>query len=71
MRTMTIDQFLNEDQIKEAIDLKKAKAICAKIIEPNLDAINKMLGQENNAMYLSYAVEYAVSKIGGNSDRVD
>jgi len=61
---MTIDQFLNEEQIKKAIQLKKAKAICREIIEPNLTEINNSLGQENNAMYLAYAVEYAVNQYG-------
>jgi len=65
MRTITIDQFLNEEQIKEAVDLKKAKDICKKIIEPNLAAINKKLGQENDAMYLSYAVEHVINTAGG------
>jgi len=64
MSTVTIDQFLNEDQIKKAIQLKKAKDICREIIEPNIKTINDLLGQENDAMYLAYATEYVVSQIG-------
>jgi len=64
MRTITIDQFLNEDQIKKAIQLKKAKEICKEIIEPNIGAINKKLGQDNDPMYLAYATEYVVGQLG-------
>jgi len=64
MTTITIDQFLNEDQIKKAIKLKKAKDICRELIEPNLASINSKLGQENDAMYLAYATEYVVSQLG-------
>ena len=63
MKQVTIDQFLNESQIKKAIELRKAKDICKVIIEPNLDSINKKLGQENDAMYLAYAVEYVVGML--------
>ena len=64
MTTITIDQFLNEEQIKKAIQLKKAKEICEEIIKPNIETINTMLGQENDPMYLAYATEYALSQIG-------
>jgi len=64
MRKITIDQFLNEKQIKEAIDLKNAKDICKEIIEPNIDTINQKLGQENDPMFLAYAAEYVVSQLG-------
>jgi hypothetical protein len=64
MRKITIDKFLNEEQIAKAIQLKKAKDICREIIEPNLLEINAKLGQENDAMYLSYATEYVVSQLG-------
>lgn len=60
-RTVTITDFLTERQIQEAIKLKDAKRICKDIIEPNLDTINRKLGQENNPMYLAYVVEYVIS----------
>ena len=71
MRHITIDQFLNEEQIKKAVELKKANDICRLIIEPNLEDINKKLGQENNALYLSYAVEYAINQSGVSDERMD
>jgi len=64
MRKISIDQFLNEEQIKEAIHLKKAKDICKEIIEPNIEEINKKLGQENEPMFLAYATEYVVGQVG-------
>jgi hypothetical protein len=64
MRKITIEQFLTKEQIQKAIDLKKAKDICREIIEPNLSEINRKIGQENDAMYLSYMVEYIVSLLG-------
>jgi len=63
MRHVTIDQFLNQEQINKAIELKKAKEICKVIIEPNIEAINASLQQENDPMYLAYAVEYVVSQL--------
>jgi len=63
MKKVTINQFLNKEQIEKAKNLKKAKDICAEIIEPNISDINAALGQENDPMYLAYMVEYAISLI--------
>ena len=68
MRKITIEQFLTKEQIEKAINLKKAKDICREIIEPNLSEINRKIGQENDAMYLSYMVEYVVSLLGDIPD---
>ena len=35
-----------------------AKEVEKQIIAPNMDRINKRLGQENDSRYLAYAVEY-------------
>lgn len=40
--------------------LKTAKQIHDEVIKPNISTINKLLGQENDPMYLAYAVEYAL-----------
>lgn len=64
MRKISIDQFLTEEQIKKAVDLKRAKDICKEIIEPNISEINKKIGQENDPMYIAYMVEYVVSLLG-------
>ena len=60
---VTINQFLTESQVLKAKKLKNAKDICKEVIEPNIDSINKKLGQENDPMYLSYAVEYVLTAL--------
>ena len=60
---VTINQFLTESQILKAKRLNNAKDICKEVIEPNIDSINQKLGQENDPMYLSYAVEYVLSTL--------
>jgi hypothetical protein len=70
-KTITIDQFLTPSEIKRARELyrelrgsgKFAATMDAEIITPNLARINKALGQENNARYLAYAVEYVLTGI--------
>lgn len=61
MKQATIQDFLTDSEIELAVKLRKAKDICREIIEPNIDRINKALGQENNSMYLAYMVEYAIN----------
>lgn len=73
-KMMRITDFLSQRQIVEAARLleahktQAAREICEKIIRPNLKSINKKLGQENDPMYLAYAVEYVLteSKKRGN-----
>lgn len=37
---------------------KSAEEIETKLIRPNLEEINKLTGQENNARYLAYMVQF-------------
>ena len=62
MRRATLSDFLTDKQIAEAAKLKTARHICDQIIQPNIEKINRKLGQECDPMYLSYAVEYALSQ---------
>lgn len=62
MLKVTIDQFLTEKEIKKAMKLRTAKLIADQIITPNLERINAALGQENDPMFLGYAVEYVISQ---------
>jgi hypothetical protein len=68
MKTVTLSQFLTEREIRQARVLYNAKtpnyarAVCDKIIAPNIARINHDLGQENVPMFLAYAVEYAMSQ---------
>lgn len=60
-KTVLITDFLTERQIQRALKLRTAKPICEEIIKPNIDNINRLLGQENDPMYLAYVVEYVIS----------
>ena len=69
MKTMTLPQFLTDEQIAHAVKLYEAHGMDAvgkirtEVIEPNMAAINARIGQENDARYLAYAVVYACSQI--------
>ena len=69
MQNVTINDFLTEKQIEQAIELYKTAqpgtfaTRCAEtIIQPNIKEINRKLGQENDPKYLAYAVEYVLSQ---------
>jgi hypothetical protein len=68
LKTVTLPQFLTEEQIAEAVRLYEAHGtgavpkILARVIEPNMDAINAKLGQENDARYLAYAVVHVLTR---------
>lgn len=61
-KMVNIGDFLTDAQVQECIKLKTANMICVRVILPNIKEINEKLGQENNAMYLAYAVEYALTQ---------
>ena len=61
-KTVTAQDFLTEDEIRQIPILKTAKLIKERIIAPNIDRINKSLGQKNDPMYLAYALEYVFSQ---------
>jgi len=70
MKTMTLPDFLTEAEINEAIAMYRADSsvgfscrVRDAIIAPNMERINKALGQENDADYLAYCVEYVLSQI--------
>lgn len=64
MKKVTLLDFLTREEIEEARNLKVAREIRNKIIAPNIERINKALGQENNTMYLAYMVEYVINLPG-------
>ena len=75
-KTVAVTDFLTERQIGQALDIyEKApdqgaakREIQEKIIEPNLAAINRCLGQENDAAYLAYAVVYVCQQAMKQAD---
>lgn len=65
MRQITLKDFLTSEQIDAAFRIYRdhpehevAKRICEEVIRPNLTAINRKLGQENDPMFLAYACVY-------------
>ena len=67
-RGVSIDQFLTAAEIRKAAAIYKkhrgtgrvVETIDAEIITPNMERINKALGQENDSRYLAYAVEFVM-----------
>jgi hypothetical protein len=71
-RTIAITDFLTPAQITRAWKLYEDappytfSRRCAKdIIEPNIDEINKKLGQDNHPLYLAYAVQVVFNAAKG------
>ena len=66
MKHCTVGDILTDEEIERAKELYRqyrgtgqfASKVCAELIQPNMARINKNLGQENDAKYLAYAVEY-------------
>lgn len=71
-KMMSVTDFLTAEEIDRAIRLYGetlgkgifATRCAAEIIAPVLPRINEKLGQENDAKYLAYAVEYALAQAG-------
>jgi hypothetical protein len=70
LKQISLGEMLTPEQLEAALtlwnELKGTGRFAAEaariIIEPNLPAINQKLGQENDARYLAYALEYAFSQ---------
>lgn len=74
MKQMTLKDFLTEREIQYCIYLSTAsndrtrgvplaRLICEEVIKPSINRINRTLGQQNDPMYLAYAVEYAITQL--------
>lgn len=68
-----ISDFLTVVQVQSCIRLWRSdrehfhKRVLAEIVEPNMAEINRKLGQENDAGYLAYAVEYIMMRSDGTA----
>jgi hypothetical protein len=69
MKTITIGEFLTDQEIEQVSRLYRTaqpgtfnRLLTEQIIQPNIERINKALGQENDARYLAYVVEFALTK---------
>lgn len=64
----SIGEFLTVAQIKTAQTIWKKdrsnfhKRVLAEVVEPHMKEINRKLGQENNAGFIAYAIEYIFSE---------
>lgn len=74
MKTVSLPDFLTPAEIEKAASMYNQKSylegtyarkVRDEIILPNLQRINKSLGQENDALYLAYVVEYVMMKTRG------
>lgn len=63
MKTINLAEYFTEDELILAVKLKTAKPICEQIVKPVINRLNKDIGQENDPLYISYALEYAISTI--------
>jgi hypothetical protein len=74
MKHITLKDFLTDREIQYCIYLSTsssdrtkgvplARLICQEVIEPSINRINRTLGQQNDPMYLAYAVEYAITQL--------
>jgi hypothetical protein len=71
---LTLDQVFTVIELNRALALyrecqrdtgKRFNTLCAEeIVSPVLDRINQTTGQENDANYLAYAIEFALIKGG-------
>lgn len=67
-KTLTLRDFLTPAQIRVVIRLWHTKTnstafrclVVEQVLKPAMPLINEKLGQENDARYLAYAVEYAM-----------
>jgi hypothetical protein len=60
MRQVTLGEFLTDSELRQIETMKDRRRVRDEIIKPNIDRINKVLGQENDVDYLSLAIEYAM-----------
>lgn len=57
-----LHDFLTEDEIVVARSIKTAKEVKDKVILPNIERINRALGQENDPMFMAYLTQYLIGK---------
>lgn len=62
MKKVSLGQFLTDDQIAECVKYHPDKNLIRdKVIIPDLENINKKIGQENDPDYLAYAVIHVLN----------
>lgn len=68
-QTIKIGELFTEEELKAALKLYRKyqhgefhERIVKEIVEPALPRINQVTGQENDARYWGYALEYALTQ---------
>lgn len=72
MKSITIGDILTNAEIERAMELYRqyngtgtfARRVAEEVIRPNMERINRNLGQENDPVFLAYAVEYIFGRAG-------
>lgn len=68
MKNVTLADFLTDEQIQLAIRIGPDHArLLAEVVQPNMEQINRRLGQENDPSYMAYAIEYVLRQAGRSS----
>lgn len=68
MKTVKLGEMLTDEQLELCRALyPDRERIRDEVIAPNLEAINRRLGQENDPDYLSYAIVYAIENAAGGA----
>ena len=62
-KTITIGDLFTKEMIQAASQCKNTDEIKQKVIIPNMRTINKATGQDNDPGYMTYLMEYALSRL--------
>lgn len=62
MKYITLGMILTPEEYKQAKKLKHGKLIAQEIIAPNIERINKAVGQQNDPLYLGYLIEHLINQ---------
>lgn len=72
MKMVNIGELLTDKELAKAREIyrttklgERHKALVAQVVEPAMKHINEVTGQENDAGYIAYALEYAIASTGG------
>jgi len=64
-KTITLGDFITRDQMQKCIELyPDSSAICEQVVKPNMDEINRKLGQDNDARYIAYLIVHVIGSAG-------
>lgn len=72
-KTLSVGQILTQEEMERALKLYKncethqfASRCAIEIISPVISRINRDSGQENDARYLAYCIEYSILRFKGS-----